>query len=110
VFSLEILLTLTGTIKSVTFSLLTIMLAPVKLQRVYFAGHEAITNIHDIAAAIVVPTGYRTLATSGHVGVDGNGKLADSLREQIRITFEVRQSSASSTCIVSSTLYSWRLC
>lgn len=69
------------------------MLTPVKLTRVHFPGYEAISDIHDIAAAVIVPKGYRTLATSGHVGVDQYGNLAGTLEEQIRITFEVRSFS-----------------
>lgn len=61
----------------------------VTLKAVTFPGYEAITDRYAIAAAVVVPANYLTLATSGHVGLDAEGNLADTVEEQIRLTFEV---------------------
>ena len=66
----------------------------VKLQTIHFEGYEAISDLGSLAAGVVVPAGYRTLATSGHVGVDLNGVLASGLQEQIDIAFKVGESIA----------------
>ena len=64
-------------------------MAPVTLKAITFPGYEAITDRYAIAAAIVVPANYLTLVTSGHVGLDAEGNLADTIEQQIRLTFEV---------------------
>ncbi|RVX68602.1 hypothetical protein B0A52_07029 [Exophiala mesophila] len=63
-------------------------MAPVTLKAITFPGYEAITDRYAIAAAIVVPANYLTLVTSGHVGLDAEGNLADTIEQQIRLTFE----------------------
>ncbi|CRG91838.1 hypothetical protein PISL3812_08892 [Talaromyces islandicus] len=58
------------------------------LQRITFPGYEVLSDHFNIAAAIVVPRDCRLLVTSGHVGLDKDGKLEEGLENQMDTAFE----------------------
>lgn len=61
----------------------------VKLERVHFRGFEVLSDNFNISAGIIIPAGCRTLATSGHVGLNNKGELEEELERQMDAAFEV---------------------
>lgn len=59
------------------------------LKAINFKAFEPVSEAYSISAAVIVPAGLRTVATSGHVGTDLQGKLGETLQEQMRFAFEV---------------------
>ena len=60
-----------------------------QLQLVNFKEYQAISDSHKNSAAVVIPGNFRTIATSGHVGIGLDGKLVEDLESQMRVSFKV---------------------
>jgi hypothetical protein len=59
------------------------------IRTVNFSAFEPVSGAHGISAAVVIPPGLTQIVTSGHVGIDTVGKLADTLEGQMTVAFEV---------------------
>lgn len=61
----------------------------IKLQRIHFPGYEITSDNFNISAAVIIPQNARVLVTSGHVGLESDGTVKESLEKQIDSAFEV---------------------
>jgi hypothetical protein len=59
------------------------------IKTVNFAAFEPVSSAHGISAAVVIPPGLTQIATSGHVGINTEGVLTDTLEGQMTVAFEV---------------------
>lgn len=56
---------------------------------VNYKAYESISNSYGISSATIVPTGLRTVATSGHVGLRDDGTIPEDLQSEMEVAFEV---------------------
>jgi hypothetical protein len=61
-----------------------------KVQGFNYRGYEEIAEKYCLSAAVSVTLiGTRLIATSGHVGLDENGQIGQSLKEEMEVAFKV---------------------
>jgi enamine deaminase RidA (YjgF/YER057c/UK114 family) len=61
-----------------------------KVQGFNYKGYEEIAEKYCLSAAVSVSLiGTRLIATSGHVGLDKDGQIGRSLKEQMELAFQV---------------------
>jgi hypothetical protein len=76
-------------VKSPQFWIFTNMSSP-KVQGFNYDGYEEVAEKYGISAAVSVQlSGTQLITTSGHVGMDENGQIAQSLRAQMALAFKV---------------------
>ncbi|ODV82732.1 hypothetical protein CANARDRAFT_20127 [[Candida] arabinofermentans NRRL YB-2248] len=53
-----------------------------------YPGYEETSESYSISSSCIVPAGMRTLAISGQVGVDENGKPGETIADMVALAFE----------------------